>query len=318
MASIVVIGGTGHIGSYLVPRLIDAGHAVICVSRGQRAPYTTDPAWRRVTHAILDRAAEESRQRFGLAIAALGGQVVIDLTCYTPQSAVQLVDALAGRDTHLLHCGTIWVHGPSTGAAATEEEPRRPLGEYGARKAAIERYLLGATRAGRVAATVLHPGHLVGRGWAPINPAGNFNVHIFEDLAAGHGVRLGTLGAETLHHVHADDVAQALTLAVSRPSAATGESFYVVSPQAITFRDYAQRMADWFGAPARITCLPFEDWRHGVADRDAAVTLDHLRHSSNYSSDKARRLLGYSPRYSSLAAVQESVGSLMNREGVAS
>lgn len=28
---IVVIGGTGHVGTYLVPRLMEGGHEVICV-----------------------------------------------------------------------------------------------------------------------------------------------------------------------------------------------------------------------------------------------------------------------------------------------
>jgi nucleoside-diphosphate-sugar epimerase len=33
---IVVIGGTGHIGSFLVPRLVRAGHEVVNISRGTR------------------------------------------------------------------------------------------------------------------------------------------------------------------------------------------------------------------------------------------------------------------------------------------
>jgi uncharacterized protein YbjT (DUF2867 family) len=36
---VVVIGGTGHIGSYLTPRLVAAGHDVVVLSRGERQPY---------------------------------------------------------------------------------------------------------------------------------------------------------------------------------------------------------------------------------------------------------------------------------------
>ncbi len=36
---VVVIGGSGHIGTYLVPRLVVAGHEVISISRGEREPY---------------------------------------------------------------------------------------------------------------------------------------------------------------------------------------------------------------------------------------------------------------------------------------
>ena len=33
---IVIIGATGHVGTFLVPRLVAAGHAVVTVSRGRR------------------------------------------------------------------------------------------------------------------------------------------------------------------------------------------------------------------------------------------------------------------------------------------
>ena len=49
--------------------------------------------------------------------------------------------ALRGQIQHVLHCGTIWVHGPSVQVPTTEEQPRRPFGEYGIQKAAIERYM---------------------------------------------------------------------------------------------------------------------------------------------------------------------------------
>jgi nucleoside-diphosphate-sugar epimerase len=131
------------------------------------------------------------------------------------------------------------VHGPSAEVPTTEDVPRRPFGDYGCRKASIERYLLDEAVSGRLPATVLHPGHLVGSGWPPINPAGNFNPRVFDDLSHERSVRLPNFGLETLHHVHADDVAQAFERAVAKRDAAIGESFHVVSPAALTFRGYA-------------------------------------------------------------------------------
>ena len=51
---VVVIGGTGHVGTYLVPRLVAAGHAVTVVSRGNRAPYSPHGAWQAVRRVTLD------------------------------------------------------------------------------------------------------------------------------------------------------------------------------------------------------------------------------------------------------------------------
>ena len=74
-----------------------------------------------------------------------------------------------------MHCGTVWVHGPSVEVPTTELQPRRPFGEYGIRKAQIEAYLLAEARRNGFPATILHPGHICGIGWLPLNPAGNFN-----------------------------------------------------------------------------------------------------------------------------------------------
>jgi nucleoside-diphosphate-sugar epimerase len=310
---VAIIGGTGHIGSYLTPRLFDAGHNVVCVSRGVKKPYQDHAAWRSIQHVEIDRVAEEAAGNFGESIARLDAEVVIDLTCYHLESARSLVEALRGRVGHLLHCGTIWVHGPSVEVPTTEAAPRKAFGDYGQRKAAIEDYLLAET----IPVTILHPGHLVGPGWAPVNPAANFNPEVFSKLVSGKPIALPNIGMETVHHVHADDVAQCFVKAMERRSNALGQSFHVVSPAALTLRGYAECVSDWFGRPAQLQFLHWEQWRSEVSERDAAVTWDHIAHSPNCSIAKARTQLGYEPRYSSLEAVRESLAWLIKQGLVA-
>jgi nucleoside-diphosphate-sugar epimerase len=304
---IVIIGGTGHIGSYLTPMLVEAGHTVICISRGKREPYHEHSAWSSISFSRIDRTAEEAAGTFGERIAQLGGEVVIDLTCYRLESAKQLADALRGKVGHLLHCGTIWVHGPSSTVPTAEDVPRRPFGDYGIRKAAIEAWLMEQAREAGLPVTVLHPGHLVGRGWNPINPTGNFNPEVFAALMRGDELRIPNFGMETLNHVHAEDVAEAFLRAVEGRSEALGESFHVVAAKALTLRGYAEQMAEWFGKPARLRFLAWDKWKTGVSERDARITEDHLRHSPNCSIAKAQRLLGYDPRYAAIEAVREAV-----------
>ena len=212
-------------------RLVEAGHALTCVSRGMKQPYQVHHAWKAVTLLELDRTAEENAGTFGERIASLDAEVVIDLTCYRLESAKELVETLRGRIGHLLHCGTIWVHGPSIEVPTTEEEPRKPFGEYGIRKAAIEAYLLQQAREERFPVTILHPGHLVGAGWAPINPTGNFNPEVFSTLMQGGEICLPNLGLETVHHVHVDNMAQAFMRAME------GATLHWVS----AFTSYPQR-----------------------------------------------------------------------------
>ncbi|HEY9076562.1 MAG TPA: NAD-dependent epimerase/dehydratase family protein [Anaerolineaceae bacterium] len=304
---VLLLGGTGHIGTYLVPRLVQAGHEVICVARGERQPYQVHPAWERVQMVKIDRKMAEEEGNFGAFLSGFTVDVVIDLICFRLDSAKILVDALRGRIQHLLHCGTIWVHGPSVSAPTEETQPRRPFGEYGIQKAAIEAYLLWEARQNGFPVTVLHPGHIVGPGWNPLNPAGHFNPEVFARLGRGEEVALPNLGMETVHHVHADDVAQAFQRALENWSQAVGEAFHVVSPAAVTLRGYAETAAGWFGREANLKYLPWEEWKQGVSSQEAQATWDHIAHSPNCSIAKARRLLGYEPRYTSFQAVYEAV-----------
>jgi nucleoside-diphosphate-sugar epimerase len=298
---IVVIGATGHVGTYLVPRLVRGGHEVVAVSRGTREPYVPGPEWRAVERVAVDRDAED----FGERIAALGADAVVDMLCFTPESARLLVDALRPARPLLVHCGTIWVHGPVARVPVTEDEPRTAYGDYGTGKAAIEALLHRETVAGGVPSVVLHPGHISGP-WPSITPAGNLDLDVWRRLATGEPLALPDLGLGVLHHVHADDVAQAFERALTRP-AAIGSSFHVVSEQAMTLRGLAAGVAAWFGREPVIDLVDWPEFERRVGAGHAEATREHVARSIAASIDRARHVLGYQPRYSSLDALHESL-----------
>ena len=87
MSRVLVIGATGHVGTYLVPRLVLAGHEVVALSRGKREPYRSAPEWRSVRRVAVDREAEDAAGTFGDRIAELRPDAVVDLLCFTAPSA---------------------------------------------------------------------------------------------------------------------------------------------------------------------------------------------------------------------------------------
>ena len=313
MSRIVMIGATGHVGGYLVPRLAEAGHEVIAVSRGLSQPYRQHPAWKDVHLVAIDRDEGDAAGTFAGRIADLRPDVVIDMLCFTPDSAEQLISALRGRVDLLLSCGTIWVHGAGTEVPTREEDARNPFGDYGIRKARIEELLLAESRTpGGLQSSVLHPGHITGPGWAMVNAAGNFDLDVWHRLAMGQPVEIPNFGLETVHHVHADDVAQAFQLALERPRVAAGSGYHVVSDRALTLRGIATAAAAWFGQEAQLRFLPFEEFRSGTSPGNAEASYDHISRSPSMSIGKAQRELGYSPRHTSLEAIAEGLRWLIS------
>jgi nucleoside-diphosphate-sugar epimerase len=310
MSRIIVIGGSGHVGSYLLPRLIELGHEVVNVSRGSAKPYRPHHAWNKIEHVMLDRVAEEKSGTFGKKIAALKPDVVVDMIAFDLPGTQHIVDALRGEVEHYLFCSTIWVYGSFTAIPSTELEPPNPIDDYGIKKAACEAWLMREARVSGLPATCFRPGHIVGEGWPPISPIGNANPETFSLIARGDELVLPNLGLETMHHVHADDVAQWIICALQNRTASIGEVFNTVSGQALNLRGYAEAVYGWFGKKPRITFKPFDQWILGLGDW-AEGTRGHVIRSSCHSIEKSRRLLGYQPRYSSLEAIRQSVDALI-------
>jgi hypothetical protein len=88
VARIVVIGGNGHLGTYLLPTLVERGHEVV-----------------------------------GEHIARLRPDIVVDMISYALPSTKPLVEALRGEVEHFLHCGTIWQYGHNATIPSTEDDP---------------------------------------------------------------------------------------------------------------------------------------------------------------------------------------------------
>ena len=309
---IVVIGGSGHVGSFLVPRLVQAGHEVVNLTRGASTPYIDDDAWSRVEQISVDRAAEDAAGTFGERVAALEAEVVIDMICFTRDSAATLVQAIRGRCQHLIHCGSIWRYGASVKQPMREDDASPPFGEYGTRKAETAEFLAAETRAGGLPTTVLQPGHISGPGWMPIGPLGNLDPSVWLALSAGQEIAVPGLGAELMHHVHADDVAQAFQLAVERRDEAAGEAFNVVAPSALTARGFLAIAAGWFGQTARTRSVSWAEFRSVTTPEFADSSWEHLSRSQYASIEKARARLGYAPAYEPEAAVREGIRWLID------
>ncbi|MFC4243269.1 NAD-dependent epimerase/dehydratase family protein [Gryllotalpicola reticulitermitis] len=312
---VVVIGATGHVGGYLVPRLVAAGHEVVALSRGGRPHYRDDPAWERVSVVTVDREAEDAAGTFGERVAALSPDVVVDMVCFTPESAAQLVDAIRGTARLLVMCSTIWVHGALTALPVQEDEDLAPWGDYGIGKLAIERLLAQESDSpGGLPSLSLRPGHISGPGWPIINPAGNLDPAVWHKLATGEPLVLPGFGLGVLHHVHADDVAQAFELAVARgverPLLA-GRSYHVTSARAVTLRGFAEAAAAWFGQAAQLEFAPWNEFVASTTPEFAATTEAHISRSHAVSIDRARADLGYAPRYTSLEATHEALDWLI-------
>ena len=313
---VVVIGATGHIGTYLVPRLVRAGHDVVGLSRGTRDPYHLGPEWNRVESLVCNRTHEEAAGIFGRRVAALSPEAVIDLISFTPESTAQLLEGLRPLTTRdggaplLVSCGTIWVHGRTRHVPVRDDDPRTGYGDYGERKIAIERLLAQESQSGGVPSLVLHPGHISGPGWNVITPLGNLDPRVWQWLATGQPVPVPDAGIGILHHVHADDVASAFELALTSPRA-VGHSHHVTAARAMTVRGLCAEVASWFDRDAVLQEVGWDSYAERVGADHARLTRDHLERSVVADISGARDRLGWEPRHTTGQTLRQALDWLV-------
>src|SRR6266446_6641090 len=125
-------------------------------------------------------------------------------------------------------------------------------------------------------------------------------------LATGQPLALPDHGLGVLHHVHADDVAQAFERALDRP-AAIGASFHVVAEQSMTLRGLATGAAAWFGRDPVLDFVDWDEFTRRSGPDNAEGTREHTFRSITASIARGREVLGYAPRYSSLDASREAL-----------
>lgn len=114
MKNILVIGGTRFFGKKLVERLIDEGHHVTILTRGQ----SVHPFGNKVEHIIADR---KDAEQLAKAVEGCKFDVVYDNICYSPNEAKEFCYIFNGKIGKLVFTSTLSTY-EANGTPKTEED----------------------------------------------------------------------------------------------------------------------------------------------------------------------------------------------------
>lgn len=290
----IVIGASGHVGSYLVRELVKEGHEVVAVMRGNRTPYGYDQSvWGKVTVANVSR--EELYQTDFIERA--NADIICDLIAFDLDGVKQIVSKIK-NNAFYVQIGSIWMYENKEYVPVDEEHPKNAVQEYGKQKGLIEDFLFSKVKKGELRATVIHPGHVSGKEWQPINPQGNLDFTVFEKIRDGQKIALPYDGLSTVQHVHSYDLAQIIIASINNQQVANGQAFIAVAKKAMTLKAITEKVYAYFGKTPNIEYLEWEEFKRVVGENNALVTLDHVSHSPCCSAKKVGRMLGVNIKYS--------------------
>jgi nucleoside-diphosphate-sugar epimerase len=297
---VLVTGAGGFIGAALSAALRANGSEVVGVDRvavpadGVVQGDTTAPApWEHLldgvdvvvhTAAVVSNAVDLDEQ---WRVNVLGTRRVIEAAArHGVRRVVHLSSVRAFSDNDF----------PD---GVTEDRPVRPDGNpYVDTKIASEHVVLQAHAAGEVDVVVVRPGDVYGPGSQPwvLKPLALIRSGQFLLPAMGKGIH---------SPVYIDDLVAGLLLAASHPDA-PGQVFTIAGPRAVPCTEYfghlvrfAGRRGPWVApTPVAVALAATLDRANRLRRRRSevnAVSVRYLARAGTYSSDKARRVLGYEP-----------------------
>ncbi|HEY5040227.1 MAG TPA: NAD-dependent epimerase/dehydratase family protein [bacterium] len=281
---VLLVGGTGVISTSIVNQLVERGDEVTVYNRGVSEKRVPTAKVKFLQGNRFDAAEFEKEMQKHTFDA------VIDMMAFAPENADSLLRAFTGRAKQIVVCSTVCVYGgPLTKLPATDDEPHRPVGEYGKNKSKIESTLLNANGKNGIFTTVLRPSYTTGEG--ADYPGVLFDDSLPNRLRQGLPVILHDGGKAAWAVAHVSDVARGFVNSLLNPKA-YGQSYHLTSDEHTTWTGVFEALAKACGGKLNPVAIPTE-WLYAQAPRRSVGIKYIFQYPSVFDNSKAARDLGF-------------------------
>jgi nucleoside-diphosphate-sugar epimerase len=299
-----VVGGTGNISESFVRLLLDQGHEVVCINRGEHRPVPGG--------ARLLRQDRHDRAAFEAAVRAERFDAGIDMICFNAEDAASSLRAFRGVGV-FVHCSTVCTYGIDYDwFPTTEDHPLRPITGYGRDKAAADALYLEAYYREGFPVVIIKPSTTYGPQQGLVRQVA-WDFSWIDRIRKGKPLVVCGDGTALHQHLHVDDAALGFAGVLGNP-ACIGQTYNLVRREHVTWADYHRTAMAVLGREVELVGVPLANLRAaGIPDFD--ITEEIFAHHVFYSPAKLMRdVPSFAPRVS-LAAGMEQAIEAMDRDG---
>lgn len=308
---VLVISGTGWLGSHIVAELVDKGCEMTVIAIGQM---NAGNKYKNVNWINCDRTEENS---FNSVLHSLDPEVVIDvIPGYFGAGNTQLiVDAFRGRIKHFIHCSSTGVYVPLKYLPADEHHACSPLPIFGdafIRKFEADKVVLKANREG-FPGTIIRPTCIMGAGKLPLDNLGGRSEQFLYDILHENTIFIPNDGQMLLQPVHVKDVARAFALCAGKADS-INEVYNISSQNAVTFNEYLSAIRNILKKNGNTEYVPSPDLakRYEGHKRFSGPDFRFFCQHMCFRIDKARQDLDYNPTYDLVSGLSDTLNWALN------
>ena len=240
---VLVIGGSGYIGSHTVEELLRRGHDVCIFARG------TTPL---KTHRQVSFIRGNRQNPKDLAnLRSQGFDAVVDINAYKREDTLAIVQALDGYISRFVHLSSLAVC-QQLAVPITEDAPMiaDPNAGYAYDKAECERALRWAYTKNDFPFVSIRPTCVYGQ-----RDYLSRENHFLKRIIAGDPIIIPDSGATPIFAVYVKDLAAVMANALTAKGV-EGKSFNVSQPEIVSLKQHIQNIARLAGTEAVIASIP--------------------------------------------------------------
>jgi dihydroflavonol-4-reductase len=314
---VLVTGATGFLGGHLLKEMVKGPHVPVCAYRkGSDTRLIDGLGLSKVNFDLTDENA--------MAGALKGVEAVVHLAAYyTFTGRKELYEKINVEGTRSLleachrnglkrfiYCSSTEAMGPVANPPADEDAPLNPQYEYGRSKARAEELV----KTSGLDWTILRPSGIYGP--SNVDDVSYYFITSFKGFASKFIIGSGK---NLIQFVHVEDVVQGFLRALDRPGS-IGGTYIITQARPYTYEEVYRVLARIFGQPeprwrlgrrmAMFMMLPIEGLNALVGRENFLYrreTVKSVTSDRAFSIGRARRDLGYEPKYDLPEGMAETV-----------
>lgn len=286
--SLLIFGITGELGSRVAQLAVARGHKVYGVSRGGNTRARADLAGVEIfTGDKLDRDFLEK------TLSKLPVDAILDTI--PSINGINNIHEFFPQVKNVFLVSSTGTFVPLQALPADETHPWREENHVNFHgKIANDKLALELFAKDNFPVTIFRPTNIIGDGRVPLDLFGARDIEFFRALRDNKPLTLPDCREILLQSGCNWDLAKAMTLALDAGDKIAGEIIVISTAKAIRLQDYLATAMEFLQSSSEITWVDADEFYKAHLEHTG---LPFLRQHMCFSIDKARKLLGYEPEY---------------------
>ena len=317
---ILFIGGTGTISMAISKKLLEQGHELYLINRGNRneglaAQLPGTGEWNRPREIIADINREEEAAKL---LEGMSFDVVADFIAFRKEQLERDFRLFQGRTRQFLYISSASAYQkPCADYLITESTPLcNPYWQYSRDKIEGEDYLMKRYREDGFPVTIIRPSHTFDERSVPLGLHGlNGSWQVLKRMLEGKPVIIHGDGTSLWTMTHNSDFAPGFIGLLGNPHA-LGQAVQIMSPESMTWNQIYEVVADALGVKLHAVHISTEFLAAadgGRYDFSGSLFGDKANTVVFFIKNLKRLVPGFSPAKTMEQGLRETVAQVLAR-----